>query len=177
MEQWIDIEGYEGLYQVSNLGSIRSLYRFNKAQNRLYKGKIRTLCFDRRGYNILVLCKEGTQKTFKVHRLVAHHFITNTNNKTEVNHIDGDKTNNHVNNLEWCTPSENVKHSYKIGIQEAHKGEAHINAKLTNEQAQEIRNLKNSKSYSMTELAYMYKVSIATISLIMSGRRYNYEGK
>lgn len=72
-----------------------------------------------KGYLQLVLCKEGIYKTFRIHRLVAENFIPNPENKPQVNHIDGDKSNNHISNLEWATASENVLHSYR---KLAHKG-------------------------------------------------------
>ena len=109
-EIWIDIEGYEGLYQVSNLGNIRSL-NYNRT------GKTRTLktCI-KKDYVVINLCKNNMKKNYQVHRLVAQAFIPNCENKTEVNHIDGNKENNAVDNLEWATRSENMQHAFKNGL-------------------------------------------------------------
>lgn len=104
-ELWRDIESYEGLYQVSNYGRVKSLNyaRTGKARN-LRLGK------HRQGYREAHLSKEGKTKIFKVHRLVASAFIPNPENKKEVNHIDEVSSNNRMDNLEWVTPSENMNH-------------------------------------------------------------------
>lgn len=106
-EEWKDIEGYEGLYQVSNLGRVRS-FKQNKSGHLL---KYKSNCW---GYFQVGLSKNGKQKLFSVHRLVAEAFIPKVENKNIVNHIDCDKSNNHANNLEWCTQKENVRHSVKL---------------------------------------------------------------
>ena len=98
-EEWRDIGGYEGLYQVSNLGRVRSLRdKNNKKRELILKPKIM-----RNGYLKVDLCKNGKQKTFTVHRLVATVFISNPKNFPVVNHKDENKLNNNVSNLEWCT--------------------------------------------------------------------------
>jgi hypothetical protein len=110
-EKWKDIKGYEGLYQVSNLGNVKSLnYRSAGKEHLISPGT------DRGGYNILVLCKGKKAKSFKVHRLVANAFIPNPKNKEQVNHKDGNKQNNKVDNLEWCTCKENMHHAWKTGL-------------------------------------------------------------
>lgn len=103
-EEWKDIKGYEGIYQVSNLGKVRSLP--GKSKTRCYKGKELKLTVTSIGYLSVSL----SRKTYKVHRLVAETFIINKNNYPCVNHIDEDKTNNNVNNLEWCTYKQNNNH-------------------------------------------------------------------
>lgn len=117
-EQWKDIIGYEGYYQVSNIGRIRSLDRYLIKSNgvREFKeGKILTVCHNKR-VNVyeVHLHINGVRKCRKVHRLVAEAFIHNDDpiNKTTVNHIDGDRSNNASCNLEWCSYSENLKHAY-----------------------------------------------------------------
>lgn len=101
-EIWKDVVGYEGLYQVSNLGRVKSLIRNVVMKQRLNKDN----------YPEIVLFKNGKHKTFTVHRLVALAFIPNDDvtTKTQVNHIDEDKTNNKISNLEWCTPEYNVSY-------------------------------------------------------------------
>lgn len=106
MEIFKDIEGYEGKYQVSNLGNVRSL-KYSKP-NILKSGD------NGRGYRYVSLRKCGMYKNLLVHRLVAKTFLDNEFNKTDVNHINGIKTDNNINNLEWATRTENNKHSYSI---------------------------------------------------------------
>jgi len=103
MEEWKDIKGYERLYQVSNTGRIKSLA----------KGKIRKLQKNRYGYLMVGLYKNGISKYMTVHRIVANAFIPNSQNKPEVNHKNGIKTDNRVENLEWVTSQENVLHSFR----------------------------------------------------------------
>lgn len=115
MEIWKDIEGYENLYQVSTYGRIKSLSHINNL------GRLRPECIlgirlSDRGYHSAVLYNNGKPKSFRVHQLVARAFIPNPNNKPHVNHLDGVKGNNLVENLEWVTISENAKHAFKTGL-------------------------------------------------------------
>lgn len=104
MEEWRDIEGYEGKYQVSNLGRVKSLSRKVYNGNGFYytKSKILIPAMDNKGYNRVHLTKNGIGKTYKLHRLVAKAFIDNPNNLPQVNHKDENKLNNNASNLEWC---------------------------------------------------------------------------
>lgn len=113
MEIWKDIEGYEGLYQVSNLGRVRSLDRYTKGKNNskiFKKGKLLKISQNQHGYNIVQLWNK--QKCFQtgVHRLVAQAFIPNPNNLPQVNHKDENKINNCVDNLEWCSAEYNTNY-------------------------------------------------------------------
>lgn len=116
VEVWHDVKGYEGLYQVSNLGRVKSLERNIKMRQYVLHTveKIMKPIFDGKGYNQITLCKSGKMKRISIHRLVATHFIPNTENKPFINHINGIKTDNRVENLEWCTPSENNLHMYRV---------------------------------------------------------------
>ena len=102
-EEWKDIKGYEGLYQVSNMGRVKTL-----ANDKYRKEKIRKLRFDKDGYLQLNFNQNKEKETPKVHRLVAEAFIPNPENKSEVHHIDKSKTNNCVENLIWVTPEEHA---------------------------------------------------------------------
>lgn len=95
-ELWKDVKGYEGIYQVSNMGNVK-----NVLKDRVLKPAIK------RGYYQIGLRNKGTRKFYQLHRLVAQAFIPNNNNLPQVNHIDENKLNNHVANLEWCTASYN----------------------------------------------------------------------
>ena len=107
-EEWRDVPGYEGLYQASTLGRVRSL-GFNKAkQSRILNGSVY-----KTGYHRVELWKDGTGKSHLLHRVIAVTFINKVEGKTYVNHIDGDKSNNAVANLEWVTQRENVNHYWR----------------------------------------------------------------
>lgn len=117
IEVFVPINGYETLYEISNTGKVKSLAKFKGTRytqyipERIMKPRPNTY-----GYLQVGLCLRNVKKPVYVHRLVASHFINNPENKKEVNHIDGDKHNNKVENLEWCTRMENEKHSYSIGL-------------------------------------------------------------
>jgi len=111
LEIWKEIDFYYG-YEISNLGRVRSLNRVilrSDGKNMTFKGKILKNRFNKHNYGYVII----NLKNYGVHRLVANAFITNHENKPQVNHIDGDKKNNQVQNLEWCTHNENVLHALK----------------------------------------------------------------
>lgn len=114
-EHWQDIEGFEKIYQVSNLGNVRSLDRLLR-NGRNLKGRVLKKTPDKDGYLTITFSVNGKHACPKVHRLVAIAFIPNHESKSEVNHKDGDKTNNKVSNLEWVTRLENITHAYENGL-------------------------------------------------------------
>lgn len=166
-EIWRDIDGYEGLYQVSNFGRVKS---FQKGTVRILKPAIN------RKWLFVVLCKNGGKKIFKVHRLVAMAFIPNPDGKPQVNHIDGNPQNNHVDNLEWCTPSENMQHALRTGL--IATGEKNYQAGVTNEQAREIRELykPHDEQFGTVALSKKYGLSDETIGMIVHGETYRQAG-
>lgn len=112
-EIWKDIKGYEGYYQASNLGRIRSVDRYVKNKNGYNKrrGLILSQSEDKDGYPCVVLCKNTNRKTCIVHRLIAITFFDKDSSTLEVNHIDFNKKNNNINNLELITREENIIHA------------------------------------------------------------------
>ena len=113
-EIWKPIRNYEGLYEVSTFGRIKSVERYVKSNNnnyRLQKECIRKTALNNNGYVHVILCKDGNYTTYNVHRLVAETFIPNPGCLPEVNHKDEDKENNNVKNLEWVTHLNNIRHS------------------------------------------------------------------
>lgn len=119
MEVWKDIPGYAGMYQVSNLGRVKSLERDTKRSRPQHiKERILKQTPNKTSGNYLqvYLADAGKYKAFLVHRLVAQAFIPNTDNKPVVNHKDGNKQNNCLENLEWCTHKENVLHAFVTGL-------------------------------------------------------------
>ena len=159
MEEIKDVPGWEGVYAVSRNGRIWSY------PNRLHDGK---WLLTRLGKNSLCcsidLCSRGKKrKTINVHRLVAKAFIPNPDNLPEVNHKDGNRENNVVSNLEWCTSSQNQKHAYATGLQIHKKGEDWHPAKLTEENVKYIRTNYNKQTCNYTDLGREFDVAAATV--------------
>ena len=162
-EIWKWVKGYENIYQVSNLGNVKSFKR--------KKPKLLKLCINNAGYYLVTFIKDGKQKTPAVHRLVAENFLTirpNIDIIYEVNHIDGDKLNNKVNNLEFVTRKQNIKHSFKNGLQISKKGSFQNGAKLKEYEVIEIRNKFSTGNFNKSELARQYKVSQTLIKDIIN---------
>ena len=161
IEIWKDVKGYEGLYKVSNLGRVKSYWFKNP---KLLKKRI-----SKRGYLIVDLVKEskGKRKVAKVHRLVAESFIDNKELKPVVNHIDGDKTNAHVDNLEWCTYSENSKHAYKSGLNT-------VVDRFKGKDKKIVLDLSTGVYYSsIQDACEVYGLLRTTLSRYLSGQRSN----
>jgi hypothetical protein len=119
-EVWKDIEDYPN-YQISNFGRVKSKERITNVGIKNVKEikreeRILKLFHNKKGYAQTILYRDKKPHPVKIHRLVANAFIPNPENKPQVNHIDGDKNNNRIDNLEWCTQTENIQHSYKVGL-------------------------------------------------------------
>lgn len=170
MERWKPIKNYEGLYEVSDHGNVRSVPHVTNGRANSYMtftGKLLKPQLKRNGYLQVALSKNGHKTWVCIHRLVAESFIPNQDELAQINHIDGNKKNNVVNNLEWITPSENMKHAYDTGLLTHY-------TKLTPELVEEIRNLHKpyDKEYGTKPLAIKYGVGETTIRDIVHGRRW-----
>ena len=165
-----EIVEYGDNYEVSNLGRVRSIDRRVNSRNgkRLVKGQILKQQIDRYGYCRVHCYLNGKGRNYQVHRLVALSFIPNLENKPQVNHKDGNKQNNRIDNLEWSTNKENVEHAFSIGLNEGIKGEENVNAKLTESDVVEIYNLYKTNKYSTTELASIFNTSATNVFNIVS---------
>ena len=161
-EIWKDIKGYEGSYQVSNLGRVKSLSREIYFSNRDYINLTKEIILkpgnNGKGYLCVSFSKNNRQKSFRVHRLVAKAFIPNLKNKPQVNHKDGDKKNNCIENLEWCDNYENFQHALKNNL--IASGVRAGMSKLTKRQVLEI--CKDSRSFRV--LGKIYGVNSSNIS-------------
>lgn len=170
MIEWRPIEGFEGLYEVSNIGNVRSLnYRHTGEAKILRPG-------GNKGYLNINLWKNGKRYIKTVHRLVANAFIPNPENKPQVNHIDGDKTNNRVNNLEWVTNRENQLHAYNIGLhvttEESRKKLSEARKGEKNPKAKQVICITTREVFDyMAEGAKKYNVNAGNISDCCRGKR------
>ncbi|WP_284108924.1 NUMOD4 domain-containing protein [Acinetobacter pittii] len=170
MEIWKPIVGYEGIYEVSNLGCIKSLSRAttNKLQpfvpERILKTRI-----GKTGYEIVGLSKDGGQKTCKVHRLVASAFCDNPLNKPHINHKNGLKTDNNSSNLEWVTASENALHALSLGLFQPSAGENSKAAKITAKQANYVRE-QILNDIPLNEISASTNIPLNIVSSIRLGK-------
>lgn len=156
-EVWKDIAGYEGLYQISNTGRVKSLERTRNMNLPSCKKPApvheRILTFGKSlGYRSVILAKDGINRHFRVHKLVALAFIPNPENKPQINHKDGDKHNNFVENLEWATPKENQQHAIATGLR---NGESY--RKIVNQYSRDGKFIRSWSGYVEVEQVLGFK--------------------
>jgi hypothetical protein len=169
-EVWKEINGYEGIYLISNLGNVKSLERFvsnHSGFNKKLKEKYRKPSISKTGYYVLDLQKESKRKTFKLHRLIAIAFIENTFNKPCINHKNGNKLDNRIENLEWCTISENNIHAINTKL----KNDSGVNNSKSNITENDVYFIRNSK-LKLKELSEMFNINQSGISKIKLRKTY-----
>lgn len=170
MEIFKDVENYEGYYQISNLGRIKSLQRPAKNHSGLtktLKEKYLNTHISKTGYYVIDFKKDSIRKTFKVHRLIAFAFIDKVEGKDFINHKNGVKTDNRIENLEWCTIAENNSHSRATGLSKQ-KGCDNVSSKLTKDQVIFIINT----TIPLKDLAIMFNVNFSTVYRARIGKTY-----
>jgi len=160
-EIWKPIKDFETYCEISNLGNVRSLRT----------GKLRKLQIHTDGYYCLIFFVNKLRHTKYIHRLIAEAFIPNPDNKPEINHIDGNKKNNNILNLEWCTHKENIDHAYNNNLIKINRGENKNNHKLTDNDVILIRSLNNIKQI---DIAKKFNISTKTIRDILNNKTWKH---
>ena len=165
-EEWKDIEGQEGYYMISNLGRLKTIDRvITKSNGFEYKLKgrvIKTHIDKDNGYERTTLPVDGRRKTAFIHRIVAKAFIPNPENKATVNHKNSIRSDNRVENLEWCTYKENTLHAKNKGRLKQPKGVNHVRAKLKESNIQEVYDLYK-KGLSKSEIGRRFGISAGAV--------------
>lgn len=171
--RWLDIKGYERIYQVSDKGLIKSLPRMIEYRGKASRWQDEQILRlnNSNGYRTVSLVKNKIKKTHMVHILVGSAFIVNLDNRPFINHKDGMRWNNHFKNLEWSTNSENQLHSYNILGNRAVCGEKNGQSKLTEANVKEIRRLA-ADGYALSELSMIYNVSESLIGFVKNKKRW-----
>lgn len=176
MEKWIDVVGFEGWYQVSNTGIVRSIDR-HIVDGRLIKGKELKQYTDKQGYKRVALCKAGKHYKKYVHRLVAEAFVQNPNNFPVINHVDENPANNKADNLEWCSVKYNINYGSRAKkYAEKTHGELHYTHKLTEKDVLNIRKeyQRGVKGCGTESLGKKYGIHRTTIKAILSGKTWKH---
>jgi hypothetical protein len=174
LEIWKDIPGYEGRYQISNQGNVKTLTRIVSSYRSSYtrRGKVLNKYYGGRTgyYKVKLYTGIGTFESFPVHRLVAQSFLENLDNYPQINHKDGNPKNNNVNNLEWVNNSINIQHAYDTGLININnrRGVNHYKATLTEEQVINMRKDHSEENVSYKELATKYNIKLINVYNIIS---------
>lgn len=173
--KWADVPGFEGFYQISNKGLVKSLARIVEYSGKCsrWHEEIILKLNNSNGYRTVSLVKDKNKTTFLVHILVGSLFIPNPENKPYINHKDGMRWNNHFLNLEWSTNSENQLHSYKMLGNKAVNGERNGQSKLKREDIITLRMMADS-GYTEKEIASHFNVSKSLVGLIKNNKRWNH---
>lgn len=158
-EIWKDIKDYEGLYQISNLGRIKSL-RYNKER------LLTPIKNNKTNYIHINLCKHKVNKTHYIHRLLGCAFVDNKDNKPHINHKNGVRDDNRIENLEWVTPKENHIHKYYTLNYKQHR------RRHTEEEVLKIREIYNNNKVSQIKLVEIFNSNRATINKILKNKAY-----
>ncbi len=177
-ELWKPIKGYEGFYEISNLGNVKSLQRLveRKDGSNFIAGNRILKPISIGNYLGVQLCKDRSTKKHYLHRLVALNFIKNESpERKTVNHIDGNRFNNALDNLEWMTTKENNRHAINTGLVKMH-GEDNPVCKFTDQAVKEIRELYDSGVYRQFELSAIYEMSRMQVSRIVRRKLRNTKG-
>lgn len=179
-EEWKSATGYDGFYEVSNLGRIRSHRRYTRCVSKagrefqkLQGGGLMKLVEHNGGYLSVVFSAEGVRKSFLAHRVVAEAFIPNPNNLPWINHKDANKRNNAVDNLEWCTAQENYQHAAMLGLLPPKFGSEKGTAKLNEEVVFVIKKMIKL-GFTNKRLAEIFEVSTAPISYIRNNQAWTH---
>jgi predicted XRE-type DNA-binding protein len=173
-EIWKDVPNYEGLYKASTLGQIASYDRIRR-HGRFIAGRIMNPTISTRGYfDISLYDSSGKEKRISVARLIAITFISNPDKKLTINHKNGIKTDNRVENLEWMSYSENVKHAYDNGLALPVRGEQNGQTKLTTEKVLQIKELLKAGNLSQYKIAAMFEVGRGAIQDIKRGKNWKH---
>lgn len=175
-EKWmsVNVKGYEAFYEVSDKGRVRSLDRI-VSKDRHIKGRVLKSTLNNDGYPMIVMSVDNAQKTIAVHRLVATSWLRSGMKKGyQVNHIDGDKTNNHLENLEWVTASRNVIHSLELGLRVMAKGEERPSSKYNERIVRNILSLYYKDIMLPKEIGTLLGIHEKYVVLLYKGKRWRH---
>jgi hypothetical protein len=167
-EIWKDITDFEGLYKISNLGKIKRIPSIKCKKERYIAA-----CLNDNGYYIIRLYKNSKGKCAKLHRLIAQAFIPTVEGKTFINHINGIKTDNRIENLEWCTKAENSQHAIKMGLHKI-QGSKHFAAKLDEEKVLSLRREYKERKMKVVDLQRKYGISKSAFHQIVNRVRWRH---
>lgn len=169
-ERWLPIKEYSGVYEVSDMGRVRSIDRSittSNSETKFVHGKIIRVSKNPHGYSVVKLSRNGTVKHYQVHRLVLLSFLGRENSKTVANHKNSNRNDNRLTNLEWVTQAQNMRHMVESG--RSLKGEKNKSAKLTPCEVEKIKSYYKKGTETHRSIAKKFNVSHNCIGLILRG--------